>query len=425
MEHITTSKLFNKNFTLLIIGQLISLLGNSLQRFALSLYILDITGSAAIFSTVLALTIIPQIVIAPFGGAIADRFSKKKIMITLDFFSSALLLLFFFLLRESNQQIILIGILTCTLAIIQNFYDPTVRATIPAITAKENLTKANSVVSQISAITQLIGPIAAGFIYGFFGIYGVFVINIISFFLSAIMELFLTIPFCKLPHVGNAMVTFTKDIMHTLTYLYKEKRIVLSFIIIAAGINLFLTPLYIVGVPYLEKVVFHVSDNLYGISEGCIGAGMIVGSTLVGIFSKVLSIHKVPQFFFLLSIIIILMGSPTLGFLCKQEGINYTSYILLTLFGILFALCIAIIDIISISFIQLVTPQEKMGKIMALAIAFSSALLPIGSVLFGFLYEVFAGKLFILYIVVGIIALGTARFISYLLKKEAPSLSTI
>lgn len=425
MQHIATPKLFNKNFTILILGQLISLLGNSLQRFALSLYILDITGSAAIFSTVLALTIIPQVVVAPFGGAIADRFSKKKIMITLDFFSSALLLVFFILLSESNQQIFLIGILTCTLAIIQNFYDPTVRASIPAITAKENLTKANSVVSQISAITLLIGPIAAGFIYGFFGIYVVFVINIISFFLSAIMELFLTMPFCKLPLDGNAMVTFTKDIKNTLTYLYQEKRIILSFIIIAAGINLFLTPLYIVGVPYVEKVVFHVSDNLYGISEGCIGAGMIVGSTLAGVFSKMLSIHKVPQFFFLLSVTIFLMGIPTLGFLCTQEGINYTSYILLTLFGILFALCIAIINIVSISFIQLVTPQEKMGKIMALTTAVSSALLPIGSVLFGFLYEISADKLFILYSVAGIIALGTARFISYFLKKEASSLSTI
>jgi Major Facilitator Superfamily. len=413
MEHITNQKIFNKNFSILALGQLISLLGNSLQRFALSLYILDITGSAAIFSTVLALTIIPQVIVAPFGGAIADRFSKKKIMVALDFLSCALLLVFFVLLSISNQKVLLIGILTSILAIIQNFYDPTVRASIPAITAKENLTKANSVVSQISAITLLIGPIAAGFIYGFFGIYKVFVINIISFFLSAIMELFLTIPFFKQPLGGNALITFTKDIKNTLTYLYREKKIILSFILIAAGINLFITPLYLVGVPYVEKVVFHVSDNLYGISEGCIGAGMIVGSAIAGIFSKTLSIHKLPHFFYLLSLIILSMGIPTLGFLCNQEGINYPSYILLTIFGILFALCIAIINIVTISFIQLMAPQEKMGKIMALATAVSSALLPIGSILFGFLYEVFADKLFILYFVAGVIALGTARFISF------------
>jgi MFS family permease len=425
MEPIPTPKLFNKNFTILALGQLISLLGNSVQRFALSLYILDITGSAAIFSTVLALTIIPQIVVAPFGGAIADRFSKKNIMVILDSFSSVLLLVFSILLLKSTHQILLIGLLTCTLAIIQNFYDPAVRASIPAITQKENLTRANSVVGQISAVSLLIGPIAAGFIYGFFGIYGVFVIDIVSFFLSAIMELFLIIPFHKMPFEGSALVTFTKDIKRTLIYLYQEKKIILSIIFLAAGINLFLTPLYIVGVPYVEKIVFHVSDDLYGISEGCIGAGMIIGATLAGIFGKRLSLQKVPRFFFLLSLIIVLMGIPTLGFLCKQEGISYVSYILFTLLGILFALCIAIINIVCLTFIQLVTPQKKMGKIMALTAAVSSALLPVGSILFGFLYELLDGKLFILYSVAGVITLGTACYLSYFLNKQQASLSTI
>jgi MFS family permease len=228
-----------------------------------------------------------------------------------------------------------------------------------------------------------------------------------------------------MPFEGSALVTFTKDIKGTLTYLYQEKKIILSIIFLAAGINLFLTPLYIVGVPYVEKVVFHVSDDLYGISEGCIGAGMIIGATLAGIFGKRLSLQKVPRFFFLLSLIIVLMGIPTLGFLCKQEGISYVSYILFTLLGFLFALCVAIIDIVCLTFIQLVTPQEKMGKIMALTAAVSSALLPVGSILFGFLYELLDGKLIILYSVAGVITLGTACFLSYFLNKEQASLSTV
>lgn len=88
------TKLLNKNFTIMVVGQFISLFGNSLQRFALSLLILDMTGSAAIFSFIIALTFLPQIFIAPFGGAIADRINKQKIMVFLDSFSGLFLLFF-------------------------------------------------------------------------------------------------------------------------------------------------------------------------------------------------------------------------------------------------------------------------------------------------------------------------------------------
>ena len=69
-------KLFSRDFSLLVIGQIVSILGSAVLRFALNLYILDLTGRADIFGLLIAVSAIPAILFTPLGGAIADRFSR-------------------------------------------------------------------------------------------------------------------------------------------------------------------------------------------------------------------------------------------------------------------------------------------------------------------------------------------------------------
>lgn len=66
-------KLFNRNFSFLILGQVSSLLGNLTLKFALSMYILEQTGSASLFAGLLAASMVPTILLSPFGGVLADR----------------------------------------------------------------------------------------------------------------------------------------------------------------------------------------------------------------------------------------------------------------------------------------------------------------------------------------------------------------
>ena len=89
-------KLFTKDFTLVVIGQIISLFGNAAVRFALPLYLLNLTGSSALYGTVTACAFIPSILLSPVGGMIADRVNKRNIMVVLDFLTSALILGFLF-----------------------------------------------------------------------------------------------------------------------------------------------------------------------------------------------------------------------------------------------------------------------------------------------------------------------------------------
>jgi len=86
-------KLFHRNFSLMIIGQIISLFGNAILRFALSMYVLDLTGSAAAFGTILAVSMIPTVLLSPVGGIIADRINRRNIMVALDFTTAGLIVL--------------------------------------------------------------------------------------------------------------------------------------------------------------------------------------------------------------------------------------------------------------------------------------------------------------------------------------------
>ena len=77
-------KLFTRNFTLLLVGQASSLLGNNTLKFALSMFVLEETGSATVFATILALAMAPTILLSPLGGILADRANRKSIMVALD-----------------------------------------------------------------------------------------------------------------------------------------------------------------------------------------------------------------------------------------------------------------------------------------------------------------------------------------------------
>ena len=107
-------KLFSKDFTLVVIGQIISLFGNATLRFALPLYLLNLTGSSALYGTVMACAFIPSILLSPVGGIVADRVNKRNIMVILDFFTAAVILTFFLLMDKVG----IVALLTVTLMIL-------------------------------------------------------------------------------------------------------------------------------------------------------------------------------------------------------------------------------------------------------------------------------------------------------------------
>ncbi|WP_234780080.1 MFS transporter [Clostridioides difficile] len=192
---VKSSNTFNKNFNLMILGQIISLFGASILKFALSLYILDITGKAEIFATILAVSSIPIIVFSPIGGAIADIFNRRNLMVIFDFSSSLTVLILAVFLFNNNGSILLVGIIMTILSVISTMYQPTVQSSTPLLVDNEHLMNANGIVAGVASLTNIAGPVLGGVLYGVIGINAIIVISCVSFFLSAIMEIFIQIPF--------------------------------------------------------------------------------------------------------------------------------------------------------------------------------------------------------------------------------------
>lgn len=87
-------QVFSRDFTLVVIGQIISLFGNAILHFALPLYLLRETGSSALFGVVTACSFLPMVILSPIGGAVADRGNKRSMMAGLDFFTAGLILMY-------------------------------------------------------------------------------------------------------------------------------------------------------------------------------------------------------------------------------------------------------------------------------------------------------------------------------------------
>ena len=176
-----SKKVFQRDFILVIIGQIISLFGNGILRFALPLYLLNETKSPALFGVVSACSFIPIILLSPIGGILADRINKRNIMVILDYITALLIFILTILLGKVNLVVLLLVVLILLYGI-QGTYQPAVQASIPALVAEENLMPANAVVNLVNSLAGLIGPVIGGAVFGFAGIMPILFISIACFF---------------------------------------------------------------------------------------------------------------------------------------------------------------------------------------------------------------------------------------------------
>ncbi|MDQ0174258.1 MFS transporter [Bacillus chungangensis] len=379
--------LFNRNFILVVIGQVVSILGSALLRFALSTYVLDLTGRADIFAALLAISTIPSIILSPIGGAIADRFNRRNLMILFDFTSSAVVLSFVFFLLAGNASVILIGIVMVLLGIISAMYQPAVQASIPVLTKEDNLEKANGIVNGVGALSNLAGPVLGGVLYSMVGIYVLVIVSCVAFFLSAIMEIFIKMPFSKREQNDHIVPTLFKDMKSGFIYVLKQPYI-LKAMILAAVLNLFLTPFFLVGTPYMMRVTLQSSDAMYGISLGIIQFSSILGALTIGIFAKKMKITNLYRWLILISILILPMALAVSPLIVRLG--YFPSFILFFLCAIPIVMAMTIVSIFVITIVQKQTPNDLLGKVMAIITAVAQCAAPIGQILYGALFEAFS-----------------------------------
>ena len=407
-------KLFHRDFTLMIIGQIVSLFGNSILRFSLSLFVLDQTGSAAAFGGILAVSMIPTVLLSPFGGLLADRVNKRNIMVILDFTTAAVIAVFA-LFFVNSESLLPIGAAMVLLSVIQSFYQPSVQASIPALTSDKNLAGANGTVVQVNALSNLLGPIIGGFLYGFLHLDTVLFISGVCFFLSAVMELFLRIPFERREKSGKILRTAREDLSGALRFLTHDNPQLFKLLGIVAALNLFLSALIMVGLPYLIKIYLGLSSQLYGFAEGALAVGSILGGCLAGLVAKKVDFLKSHKLLLIAGLALLPIGLAVIS-----PGAPFVSYAVILLSVIACMCCAALFTIFAQTFAQRVTPGHLLGKVASLITVMSICALPAGQAMYGFLFDRFGGGSSVILFLACIASLVIAVLTGNILKKIEP-----
>lgn len=336
-----------------------------------------------------ACAFLPPILLSPIGGMIADRVNKRNIMVALDFLTAAVILLFSLLMDVCS----LVPLLTVTLMLLYGIagaYQPSVQASIPALVCPEQTMAANSVINTISSFSSLTGPVLGGLLYSACGLKPVLLVCMICFFLSAVMELFIRIPYRKQTPDGGIRQTIQRDFSESIHFLRTKKPVIGKGMLVVCGINLFLSAMLLVAMPWLITEVLDLepalANRLYGFAQGALAAGGLVGGIGAGIFADRLDVRKSAQILTACALCVFPMG---LTLLLSDSGI--LNYLVLTVCCFLIMVFSTVFTVQMMSMIQTETPPHLTGKVIAVTLTFSMCSQPLGNTLYGILFEACRG----------------------------------
>lgn len=408
-----TQKLFTKNFMLLILGQLTSLFGNYILKLALSMYVLEVTGSAAVFAGILSAATIPTILLSPLGGILADRADRRKIMIALDTLTGIFVLCATLLLSEKND-IAVISVLLIILSILGAFETPTVQACIPTMLEGDNIMKGNAVVNQTASLSYLTAPMFGGVFYAAFGLKPVMYASVVCFFVTALFEGFIKLS-CQRPQSkGNVFSIVKEDFLSSMRYLSKEQTSISIMLFLTAFSRFFVMGITIVGLPYLVRTVLGFSAQYYGAAESALAVATILGSIAAGLLTGKLKIRRLSRILASLGIFIIPAG---IAFLLPINPMLKYAVIIVSFCGMQIA--ISIFSIFAVSLIQQRTPNHLIGKVMAYTSTITLCVQPIGQIVYGFLFDRFRNAVYLVLIPTGLAVCAVGLLTAGFFRKNA------
>ncbi len=392
-----TEKLITKNFMLLILGQLTSLFGNFILKLALSMYVLELTGSAAVFAGILSAATIPTILLSPLGGILADRADRRNIMVALDALTGVSVLCAALFLSENNA-IAVISALLVILSIFGAFETPTVQACIPSMLQGDNIMKGNAIVNQVASLSYLIAPMLGGVLYAMLGLKPVMYASVVCFFITALFECFIKLSYQRIQNQGGVLQIVKQDFLSSMQYISKEQTSISKMLLLTAFSRFFVMGITIVGLPFLVRTVLGFNAKYYGAAESALAVATILGSIAAGILAEKLKIHKLSVLLASLGIFIIPAG---IVFLLPVNAIIKYGVTVVSFCGM--QAVISIFSIFAVSLIQQRTPNHLIGKVMAYTSTVTLCVQPIGQIVYGFLFDRFRSNIYVVLIPTGII----------------------
>lgn len=275
--------LWTKDFTIITVGSVISMLGSVLSGFAMSLLVLDYTKSTFLFAIYNVLYMLPHAVMPALSGPFLDRFSRRKTIYVLDFFTAGLYVVLALLFASGIFNFTLLAVSCVLIGIIGSVYRVAYDSFYPLLITEGNYSKAYSVASTLETLTMVMTPISA-FVYNKVGIVPLFLFDAATYLAAAIMETRITAQEDYIAKqeqnrteagMGRQMVA---DFKEGMSYLWSEKgllavAIYFCFSAFASGASQTL------DLPYF-KSTFHNGEYIFMVVWGMSSVGRAIGGGL-------------------------------------------------------------------------------------------------------------------------------------------------
>jgi DHA3 family macrolide efflux protein-like MFS transporter len=406
----------NRDYGLLLLGRLVSQIGDGIYYFALTWLVLDLTGSGAVLGSLLMASSLPGILLAPFAGVIIDIVNRKLIIVGADIIRGILILALALVYHSGQVTIPVLYGATVLLSMCGVVFGPAISATIPNLVKKEELVQANARDSFSMSATGILGPIVGAALLGAAGYVSVFTITGISFILSGISEMFIRFPERerRAPAAaasGGPARQFVIDFREGFAYIWSNAG-VRTIIMFALVLNFIGTPLFSVVFPYFCKEVLQMEAAHYGLTQSSFPAGVMVGTLVVGILAQKVGRHRLLSWATIGQGIMALLMS-IIGFPIVFQHLSPLAILVSIAAPMLFIGIFNVqVNVPLNVLMQETVPDHYRGRVFGLVGSLVQMLVPISMALAGVLVDVIPAAYFLLLCGTATAALGAAMGMS-------------
>ena len=369
------TKLWNKDFILMLQGSAFSVLGDVLYSVAIGYWVYDQTGSSALMGLMSSISMFMTMFLSPFTGSIIDKCNRKAIIVGMDAVRGLIMLVIGGL--AFGEKLSVGAVLTAAFlaSACSLFFNPAVSTFLIDIIPHDDMVRGQSVSSGLSSLISLVGKAVSGALVAFLGVPLIIVLNGVSYLISAFTEMFLTVP--KTRHQGEAVTV--KGVLSDFRVAFREifrNRFLSLFIPCALIINLLAAGPGTLMLPFMLEKGFTV--DMYGYAMSLETAASLMAVVLLGIVKlkpkqryRVLAVGFISSGFFSI-------GAYLSGNFPAVAALLFLSCFMNTLGNAVFN-----------ASLMLALPEENRGAILGFVSAFSTGGSALSAVIFGVLCDIF------------------------------------
>lgn len=266
-------------FLVIWFGQLISSIGSGLTSFGLNVYVFQRTGNATACSAVMLCAFLPMVLLTPFSGILADRYSRRKLMLIGDSFSAVGLCVMLAGILAGNDNTVMICICVFSSAVFSSLMDPAYKSTVTDLLTVEQFSKAGGLIQLASAAKFLIAPALAGIIIKLGGIELILMIDICTFFLTLFSVIYAGKLMDKRQNLQEDKTTsFFADLAEGWNTLVKNKGI-MALLLLSTVITFYIGFVETLLTPMLLELT---DSSKLGIITSVSAVGMLITSLILG-----------------------------------------------------------------------------------------------------------------------------------------------